>query len=347
MTQVAPTSASWFPRRGASARLPSVGASLVFHGVMWVFLLWLSQLPSCRGDMSGDGGDSFRKVGIHTKGKGDGTGGGGIDEQARSAPQPAPPQPMPAAAAPPMSAPPPLSAPQFPNTALAPAAPAFPLLGPGPAFAPPVGMNTVTPSVGDAAGGFVPRAFGPPGNGAPAGGTSFMGIGDVGKKFVYVIDRSASMGADNALQFAKNELLASVELLKENQQFQVIFYNSEFVVMNPRGANMFTGNAAQRLQVNQQLAEIQPDGGTAHLPALLKALSFDPDVIFLLTDGADTSMLTPGDLKQVAQKNRSGTHIHTIEFGRAAQSELGSLNFLKDLSDQNLGRYSYRQIVGN
>jgi len=179
------------------------------------------------------------------------------------------------------------------------------------------------------------------------GGTSFLGVKGVGKKFVYVIDRSFSMANDHALQAAKIELLSSLQRLDETQQFQIIFYNNEYVVLNARGGRFqfFRGTDAQRLLVTEQMREITPAAGTRHLPALLEALNFKPDVIFLLTDGAAESALAKKDLEQIRLLNRQGTSIHCIEFGRGEKSNLeGNGNFLRVLAKENRGEYVYRNL---
>lgn len=174
-----------------------------------------------------------------------------------------------------------------------------------------------------------------------------MGVKGTGKKFVYVIDRSFSMANDQALQAAKLELLASLQRLNETQQFQIIFYNNEYLVLNARGGrfDFFRGTDAQRLLVMEQIREITPAAGTRHLPAIQEALNFKPDVIFLLTDGAAESALDRKDLEQIRRLNRNGTHIHCIEFGRGESSPLvDGGNFLKVLSEQNRGEYLYRNV---
>ena len=69
--------------------------------------------------------------------------------------------------------------------------------------------------------------------GGPLGGrarTSLYGIEADGYKFIYVFDRSGSMGGsgkNTPLSSAKANLLASLESLGETHQFQIIFYNEK------------------------------------------------------------------------------------------------------------------------
>ncbi len=67
--------------------------------------------------------------------------------------------------------------------------------------------------------------------------TSMFGVQAQGYKFVYVIDRSGSMGGSGptALKAAKAELLASLNDLGQTHQFQIVFYNEKPALFNPTG----------------------------------------------------------------------------------------------------------------
>ncbi|WP_437205943.1 vWA domain-containing protein [Planctomicrobium sp. SH664] len=326
----------------------SWAGSVLFHGLLALLILQLARSPGCRGDFGGEGGESFRSVGIHFGDPGGGGTGGGngndlpespspVDTKPPSATSPLTVAPSPLAEAPPVS----LQLPELGTT--------FPaVIGagpPAPAIAE-LGEQFLRPASGTGPSG-AGKGTGTGSGQGGGGGTSFIGIRDVGTKFVYVIDRSASMATDNALQAAKNELQASLSRLSETQQFQVIFYNNEHVMLDPRGGRggLFWGTDAQRLVVTQQLATILPEAGTQHLPALLTALSLNPDVIYLLTDGAAESVLSSGDFALVRRENRRKTRIHCVEFGRGRKSALGDAgNFLKKLAAEHQGQYIYRDI---
>lgn len=87
--------------------------------------------------------------------------------------------------------------------------------------------------------------------------------------------------------------MTSLSRLTEVQQFQVIFYNdqplSRYSTQWPV-PHVFWETDAQRLEISELVGAIAPDGGTEHLPALELALKFEPDVIFLLTDGASKAL---------------------------------------------------------
>lgn len=334
--------------------------SLGMHAVMFVTLLTVTQLPSCRGDYSGENGAGFREIGLRAREDGDGQEGGPgtapgtLGDAADASPAAevavAPAQsPLDQVAAPTLSDQPPVPL-SLPN-----AGTTKPVLGMGgPPRLPGVGGGASARG-SDRAGG---TSGGTPGSrgggihggqGTGTGQTKMFGINDAGKKFVYVIDRSFSMEEHNAFGAAKAELLASLSRLTEVQQFQVIFYHNEPLTLATRDGRspMFFGTEAQRLQVSEQIGSISPDGGTRHMPALLEALKYNPDVIFLLTDAAEPP-LNRADLDSLKNRNRQGTRIHCIEFGIGPQATSADgqpvPNFLMKLAEQNSGKYTYRNV---
>ena len=321
--------------------LPSWFLSLLLHGILAIIVLTLSQMPGCRGDFGGESGEHFRSVGIRQKSESPN------EQQGDEHPEPTEPveDVQIAQAAPtvvPNQPPVPLVLPQVES-----AMPAVVGAGSLAQFDATQFSDLIKPS--NAAS---PQALG---GGVPDGGpraTSFLGVSDSGRSFVYVIDRSSSMEDDGRLRAAKMELLTSLQQLDDTQRFQIIFYNAKFTVLQPRQdqpENMFVGNDSQRLQVVEQLREITPSGGTLHYPAIMRALQFRPDVIFLLTDGDPNSALTRHELEEIRVRNGAGTHIHCIEFGKGSISVNGrdakSGNYLDRLSQENGGQYTYRNVL--
>jgi hypothetical protein len=174
--------------------------------------------------------------------------------------------------------------------------------------------------------------------------TSLFGVVGEGYKFVYVLDRSGSMGGSgrNSLRAVKAELLKSLNHLDTVHQFQIIFYNERPVVFNPTGT---PGRLAFATEQNKARAarffdSIVADGGTAHEDALRLAIRLRPDVIFLLTD-ADDPKLSPAQLAKIRQF-AAGIIINAIEFGSGPKPPGAS--FLADLARQNGGGYAYVDI---
>lgn len=343
--------------RGVVVRgvVPGWLLSLVFHGVMLVTLLSVTQLPSCRGDYSGEDGTGFRKIGLRVREGESGDSSAGPDasdksslaEAASSRPSYTP--TMPDVAPPTVSETPPVPL-SLPQVGTAPS-----VIGPGPPTLRGVGGSPASSlNKSSTTGSGTPGSRGGGGGGGSGlgkgmGQTSLFGVSDAGKTFVYVIDRSASMQDHGAFRAAKDELMTSLSRLTEAQQFQVIFYNDKPISGTPRNGRlkMFSGTDVQRLEVSELIGAISPDGGTEHMPALELALGLNPDVIFLLTDGASKA-LNAAELKQIQRLNRRGTHIHCIEFGTSlpasGEGALAPPNFLEKLSSQNQGKYTYRNV---
>lgn len=173
--------------------------------------------------------------------------------------------------------------------------------------------------------------------------TSMFGIEAEGAKFVYVIDRSGSMGidGDRPLAAAKAELLRSIEKLDTVQQFQVIFYNERPRIFNPTGVpgRLAFGNDQNKAEVRRFLETVKAEGGTDHEAALAAAIHLRPDVIFLVTDGDDPKL----DARQLARIERMGAGIiiHAIQFGTGPPQPR---NFMAQLARQSAGRHVYVDV---
>ncbi len=173
---------------------------------------------------------------------------------------------------------------------------------------------------------------------------TLFGLEGEGSKFVYVFDRSGSMGGSgrNALNAAKTELVASLRSLDRVHQFQIIFYNENPVVFNPSGR---AGKLAFATEQNKERARrfigsILSDGATRHEAALKQAIRMQPDVIFFLTD-ADEPRLSAGQLYEI-RRRAGGITINAIEFGLGPKQ--GGDNFLMRLARQNGGQYAYVDV---
>jgi hypothetical protein len=176
--------------------------------------------------------------------------------------------------------------------------------------------------------------------------TEVFGIQGTGTKFVYVFDRSGSMVGfgGKPLIAAKSQLLASLESLGPNQQFQIIFYNERPRPFTPSGGRpkLLYATDENKRAARKFILGIPGGGATRHLPALKMAVDFAPDVVFFLTDAAEP-MISDDELKTVDRWNRNAAAIHSIEFGpRVAPTQD---NFLQKIAKQNGGNYVYRNVT--
>ena len=217
-----------------------------------------------------------------------------------------------------------------------------PRIGPGPTFPVPLSTSSKQVVKPQPSTRPLPTAAG----GGAVSGIPFFDSAATGKRFAYVLDSSGSMASHNAIGVAKTELLASLQKLDSNQEFQIIFYNEHSYPMVRPGArqSLFAATDINRNQARQFVRSVEPEGGTNHLEALNRALELkpQPDVMFFLSD-ADTG-LSAADLDRIRKKNGGRTQIHTVEFGAGANLAQ-SRSFLKRLADQNNGTYSYRDVT--
>ena len=187
-----------------------------------------------------------------------------------------------------------------------------------------------------------------PGKGGASGTgghqTSFFGIKAPAKRIVYVIDASESMRQHDAMQIARQKLWDSLQELTPTSQFQVIFFNVTNHTMNRPGerTRLCPATSVNLRLAKQFLTGIQPDSGTNRMGAISLALSFDPDVIYLLTD-ADAPELSAKDLWDLKRGNKRKALIHVVEFGVGA--DLNSDSFLKKLARQNAGIHRYHDLT--
>jgi hypothetical protein len=140
--------------------------------------------------------------------------------------------------------------------------------------------------------------------------TTFFDVPACGRRIVYLIDASSSMGPSGALALATRELLASLRRLPADTCFQVLTYNSRVTPLLPRYPEGVPASPLMIDRVEHALRDLEPIGATDHGRALREALGLRPDVLFFLTDADD---LTQEHLRVAAQSNRGGTVIHVIE----------------------------------
>ncbi len=215
---------------------------------------------------------------------------------------------------------------------------ALPVLGPGPAASlktPTDAKELIKSSGRRPAGGEETSGLGQ---------TTFFDIAAKGNRFVYVLDRSGSMFDHGAIRVAKEELVVSLAALEQTQQFQVLFYNQSLLELTGNGDRpaMQWATDINRTLARQFISSVQPDGGTDHMPALKKALRYQPEHLFFLTD-ADQPILSARELNEIKTANNGRTAIHCVEFGKGP--ELNADNFLKKLARENGGTYRYRDVT--
>ena len=160
-------------------------------------------------------------------------------------------------------------------------------------------------------------SFAGSGAGQGAGKASFFGIEAEGGRFVFVVDCSSSMAVQGRLEAAKEELMRSIRELEPMTEFYVIFYASD---AKPMGGGPVAATEKSKKKCFAWVRSIQPAGGTRPSEAVLRALSFKPDAIWLLSDGGFNH--PEYAIKTIREANRTlRIPIHTIAFyDRAAEA---------------------------
>ncbi|HYT91446.1 MAG TPA: VWA domain-containing protein [Gemmataceae bacterium] len=174
---------------------------------------------------------------------------------------------------------------------------------------------------------------GNPSGGEQGGGPSFFQIGTQATRIVYVMDRSASMGA-GLLDVAVRELLASVDRLPATVQFQVVVYHDRAELLVPGRSELIAASTQNKALVGEALMSLRAEGGTCHREGVRVALTLDPQVIYLLTDADD---LTHEERREITRLNRGRAILHTIELNTANRGRTEMP--LQMLARENGGRY--------
>ncbi|MEQ8787865.1 MAG: VWA domain-containing protein [Pirellulaceae bacterium] len=160
----------------------------------------------------------------------------------------------------------------------------------------------------------------------------------VGNSFVFVIDRSKSMGGDGlgALDAAEQELTAALSRLGPEHRFQVIAYHQQPVYVGAR--RLLDATPENKAAMQEFFDGLLAYGGTQHETALLAALRLEPDVVFLLTDGGDP-YLNEAEIDYITRRAEGRTAVHCIQFGFGPTPRGG--DFMQRLASRNRGSYGY------
>ncbi|MCA9121966.1 MAG: hypothetical protein H6822_26490 [Planctomycetaceae bacterium] len=163
----------------------------------------------------------------------------------------------------------------------------------------------------------------------------------IGRSFVFLIDRSQSMGGGGlgVLQDAEDELVRVLQGLGPEHQFQVVVYHDQSVYLERR--ELLDATEENKALVPGFLGSKAAFGATEHERALMSALSLEPDVIFLLTDGGEPA-LKEQQIRNIAKYAGPRTSIHCIQFGIGPHREAN--NFLARLAAATGGEYGYVDV---
>jgi hypothetical protein len=173
-----------------------------------------------------------------------------------------------------------------------------------------------------------------PGGAAGGAATSFFQVAARGRRIVYVLDGSASMGK-SGLAAAGRELQESLKKLPAGARFQVIIYNSYPQYVLPRSFRRWLEPTPEILsEIATALLRYASEGRTEHGLALQEAFVLRPDVVFFLTDADD---LTTEHHRLVQLHNQGRAVVNTIELNAQPRRQAGIS--LQILARENGGVY--------
>ncbi|MCC7205575.1 MAG: hypothetical protein IT441_10880 [Phycisphaeraceae bacterium] len=178
----------------------------------------------------------------------------------------------------------------------------------------------------------------------------FYGTGGEALRIVYVVDASASLV--DTLRYVLDELERSVGRLQPAQQFTVIFFQEgKSLEPTPGGLRRATRqNIHQAVEwFKADTGNVRPRGSGPLVEAVAKALSYDPDLIFVLSD----NLLGPvpasaaesqqrAILDEIHQLNDQKTMINAIQFVyQDPLAAAGKTGTLERLAKESGGTYRF------
>ena len=169
----------------------------------------------------------------------------------------------------------------------------------------------------------------------PEEGVSFFGTKSKGSRFVFVIDKSGSMGDKKKFVRAKRELIKTLRALPKNSRFMIYFFDegSEQMPVN----NMMAAVPRNISWAEDWVNSVGMGGGTDPRKALKSGFSLKPDTVWLLTDGVFNN--DSGVLAQIRSANpKSIARINTL-----AIMDRGGEKVLKQIAKENDGTYRFVQ----
>ncbi|MFN3191605.1 MAG: vWA domain-containing protein [Aureliella sp.] len=169
-------------------------------------------------------------------------------------------------------------------------------------------------------------------------GASFFGAYAEGNRFIYVLDSSRSMLGDRWV-YACTKLIDSLNGLKPGQEFYVICFDMETTLLfngTPQTAKFYPADDETIERVQNWLRSRILGRATMPAEALTMALKFNPDAIFLLSDGElqDNSRMLMRRLNSNTSQYRQ-IPIHTVHLFSAQGKET-----LKAIARENKGSFT-------
>jgi len=175
--------------------------------------------------------------------------------------------------------------------------------------------------------------------GAPTHLSIFGSRPAAGRSFVFLIDRSKSMGGAGhcALDAAGREITSALSRLEPVHRFTVIAYHHEPAFLD--GNRLLAADEGNRRRVAPFLSGLAAFGATDHAMGLSTALGMKADVVFWLKNGGDPRL--NGSQTAVIGRDAAErrTTIHCVQFGWGEPP--AAPEFLQQVAARCDGSYLY------
>jgi len=166
------------------------------------------------------------------------------------------------------------------------------------------------------------------------------------RRIVYCMDVSASMGAANKLNLARNYLKDSLLALdSEMDTFNIIAFAKSMSAFRPDNLVPATKeNLAVALDFLDEYTpqNIQSNTKTDLLAALMQALDMNPSIIVMVTDGLPTSgVINPEKIIQSVRERNTGGDVRIFAIGMEMDLEQPEAWLLRTIAEQNNGEFQF------
>jgi hypothetical protein len=190
------------------------------------------------------------------------------------------------------------------------------------------------------------------GTGKGKGSASFFGSRTQARRIVYLIDNTGSM-THGGLETVIVELLKSINTLKKNQQFYILFFSDQvYPLFFPQSSTEYirpTEKSLQNIRNWLDTVECCTGGVWQLLQGLEIASNMRPDVIYLLSDGRDWRRVRAQHKVEGVQNLLTTTNVNQIPIhtlGMGCQRDIDREN-LAAVAKNNSGTFREIQIHPN
>jgi len=168
---------------------------------------------------------------------------------------------------------------------------------------------------------------------------SILGLGTNKKDVAIVVDMSGSMQAHRGnVVRALHEI---VDMMQPDNRFVIMGYRGGPTFDNfPRSGRMEIANASMLAGAKNFVSGLSRrfGGGTPTQNAMIKAMNLKPQAIILISDGAPDDGKPGAIIRNITNRNRGRTEIHTVAIGDYTKDKNLTL-FLQELANRNRGDF--------